>query len=390
MMEDQHKAKDVDSAGPEVTVLFPCFNEEAAIGGCVEQSIQVMQEAGINGEVLVVDNASTDRSPDIARESGARVVREERKGYGSAYLRGFSEARGQIIIMLDADGTYPAEMIPDFVQAMRDGDVEMVIGNRFAGKMEQDAMPLLNRYVGNPILSGMTRLLYRVSLKDIHCGMRGIRRSVIPRLSLQTPGMEFATEMIVKALDHELRFKQLDIPYRPRIGDSKLSPLRDAWRHVEYMLVFAPVTFFIMPGFLLYLFGMAIQLFLLAGPKWFGFHTWDVHTNIAGLAAAMTGMTLMVLGMVSCAQAWSVKMRFRHSRIARWIASRGDPFIRLLGLTFFLLGLGTWLYITVTWWLSDFGALSAMPILTLATILLSSGLELLGAAFLVHVISLSD
>jgi len=390
MMEEPHKAKEVDSAGPEVTVLFPCFNEEAAIGDCVKQSIQVMRDADISGEVLVVDNASTDRSPDIARECGARVVREERKGYGSAYLRGFSEARGQFIIMLDADGTYPAEMIPDFVQAMRDEDVEMVIGNRFAGKMERDAMPLLNRYVGNPILSGMTRLLYRVNLKDIHCGMRGIRRSVIPRLSLQTPGMEFATEMIVKALDHELRFKQLDIPYRPRIGDSKLSPLRDAWRHVEYMLVFAPVTLFIMPGFLLYLFGMSIQLFLLAGPQWLGFHTWDVHTNIAGLAAAMTGMTLMVLGMVSCAQAWSVKMRFRHSPIARWIANKGDPFIRLLGLTFFMLGLGTWLYITVTWWLSDFGALSAMPILTLATILLSSGLELLGAAFLVHVISLSD
>ena len=372
---------------PEVTVLFPCLDEEQAIGGCVSDALGVLQEAGLQGEVLVVDNASTDRSAEIARERGARVVTEERRGYGSAYLRGLEEARGDYIVMLDADGTYPVEMVPEFVQRMRDG-AQLVIGNRFAGKMDREAMPLLNRYVGNPILSGMTRLLYRVRLRDIHCGMRGIRRDVVPGLELQTPGMEFATEMIVKALDHGLTFEQVGIPYRPRVGESKLHPLRDAWRHVEYMLVFSPLLLFLLPGLLLYLFGVAVQLVLLFGPRLIFFRVWGVHTNLAGLAASMTGMTLMVLGMVSCAQAWSIKMRFRHSPVSRWIARRGHRWIRMIGLGFFLSGLGMWTSIIIAWWRSGFGELAAMSYLSLATTLLASGLELVGASFLVHVISL--
>jgi glycosyltransferase involved in cell wall biosynthesis len=375
---------------PDVTVLYPCLNEEQAIGDCVRSAREVLETAGLRGEVLVVDNDSTDRSAEIARESGARVVLEKRRGYGSAYLRGFKEARGKYVVMLDADGTYPVQMIPQFVAAMRDEGAEMVIGNRFAGQMARQAMPLLNRYVGNPVLSGMTRLLYRVGLKDIHCGMRGIRREVIPRLMLQTPGMEFATEMIVKALDHGLKFVQLGIPYAPRVGPSKLHPLRDAWRHVEYMLVFSPVTLFLLPGALLYLVGLGIQLLLLTGPKALFFHTWDVHTNLAGLATSMTGMTLIVLGTVSCAQAWSVKMRFRHSAVARWVARQGDRWIRTIGIAFFLVGFFMWASIIVIWWRSNFGELAAMSYLALATMLLASGLEMIGAAFLVHVISLRD
>ncbi len=371
----------------EVTVLFPCLNEEAAIAGCVTAARNSLQDAGIRGEVLVVDNGSTDRSASLAEAAGARVVGESRRGYGSAYLRGMGEARGEHIILLDADGTYPSEMIGDFHRLLQDG-AELVMGNRFAGRMEEGAMPFLNRYLGNPVLSGMTRLLFRVGLKDIHCGMRGIRKTSLPPLALQTPGMEFATEMIVKALDQDLRVVEVGIPYRPRIGESKLMPLRDAWRHVEYMLVFSPALLFLWPGAALLLAGLGIQILLLAGPRMVFFHTWDVHTSLAGVAACLTGSTLLGLGTVCTAYAWSIGMRFRHSPLARLLGRTGDRPLRVLGLSLLLTGGGMWAAVALQWFLTGFGALAAVAYLALATSLLAAGLGLLGAAFLIHIIRL--
>lgn len=376
-----------DPAELEVTVVYPCLNEEEAIGGCVDAALAVLRSSGLRGEVLVVDNASTDRSGEIAAAHGARVVVETRRGYGSAYLRGFAEARGRYIVMLDADGTYPVEQVPAFVALLRQG-ADMVVGNRFSGAMEKSAMPFLNRYLGNPVLSGMTRLLYRLRLMDIHCGMRGIRREALPALELRTPGMEFATEMIVKAADHDLKIREVGIPYRPRVGESKLNPLRDAWRHVEYMLVFAPATLFLLPGLLLFLFGLGTQLLLLSGPREVLFRTWHFHTNLAGLAATMTGATLIALGIVSCAVAWSMQMRFRHSPVARWVATLKGRTIRLAGLALALTGATIWVSIAARWILSGGGTLDALPSLSLATSLLAAGVETLGVAFIVHVIGL--
>ena len=386
--ENAHGAVNAGAVPIDVSVVFPCLNEERAIGECVDQAIEVLARAGLVGEVLVVDNDSSDRSAEIAAAHGARVARERRRGYGSAYQRGFAEARGRFIVMLDADGTYPVELVPEFVCLMRDEGADMVVGNRFGGAMERDAMPFLNRYLGNPVLSGTTRLLYRLSLKDIHCGMRGIRREVLPALGLQTPGMEFATEMIVKAADQDLRIREIDIPYRPRMGESKLNPIRDAWRHLEYMLVFSPVSLFLGPGLLLFLAGLAVQLILFSGPRAVFFRTWDIHTNLAGLAASLIGATLLVLGLVSCAVASSVNMRFRHSPIARWVARIRGQRIRALGIITAVFGAGLWLSTISQWMLSGAGALDAIPRLSLATTLLASGLELLGATFIVHVIGL--
>jgi glycosyltransferase involved in cell wall biosynthesis len=380
--------KDYPSSEPggglDVTVVMPCLNEEAAIGECVERALEVLRQAGISGEVLVVDNASEDRSAEIAEACGARVVTEPRRGYGNAYLRGFREARGKYLIMLDADGTYPVEKIPDFLRVLVEERADLVIGNRFSGQMEKKAMPWPNRYIGNPVLSGLTRFLYRVWLKDIHCGMRGVRKSALEDLSLQMPGMEFATEMIVKALDRKLAVRQLDIPYRRRIGESKLRPLRDAWRHVEYMLVFSPAKFFLWPGMLLFGLGLLTQVVLLSGPQPFLFRTWDVHTGLAGLVLSFVGITLLILGMISCSLAWSVRMMFRHSALSRWVAQKGGRWSRIIGIIFFLLGVGTWLFIFINWSLRGFGKLSALPILTLATTLLTSGLSLVSASFVVH------
>ena len=371
-----------------VSIIFPALNEEAAIARCVEQATHALARAGLHGEVVVVDNRSTDRTAEVAARAGARVVTEPRPGYGAACLRGLREARGECLLLLDADGTYPAEMVAEFVHAMREGGADIVLGNRFGGLMERGSMPLLNRYVGNPILSGMTRILFRAPLTDIHCGMRGIRRDRVAALDLRMPGMEFATEMLVKALDQGMNIGELTIPYRPRLGPSKLRPLRDAWRHTEYMFIFSPSMLFLWPGALLYLLGTGLQVLLVSGPRMLLFRTWDVHTNLAGLAAALIGSTLIVLGVVAAAFAWSIGMRFRHSPVARALARGGDRPVRIAAILLALTGGGMWGWVIVRWVASGFGSLAAVPYLSLATTLLASGLELLVAAFLVHIMQM--
>ena len=371
-----------------VTVLFPCLNEEDAIGGCVDRAREALEAAGLTGEVLVIDNNSTDGSAEIALLHGARVVRERRRGYGSAYLRGFREALGEYVVMLDADGTYPAEMLGDFVRLLREG-ADLVVGNRFAGKMDRRAMPLMNRYVGNPILSGLTRGLFRVHLKDIHCGMRAFRREKMLDIELRMPGMEFATEMIVKSLDADLVVREVGIPYRPRIGESKLNPVRDAWRHIEYMLIFSPALLFMLPGLLLTVFGLAIQGWLVAGPHAFWFRTWNVHTNVAGLAASLFGFTLLTFGMITAAYAWANGMRFRHSAATRLVATRAETPSRYLGLAMVVMGLSWWLILAGKWVASHFGELAEVGSMAFATTLLTGGLELIGAAFIIHLIRLT-
>lgn len=371
-----------------VSIVLPALNEEAAIAGCVRQAMDALGRIGLRGEVVVIDNGSTDRTAEIARRGGARVVSEPRPGYGAACRRGLQEARGEFVLLLDADATYPVEMVGEFVRAMRDEDADVVLGNRFGGLMERGAMPPLNRYIGNPLLSGMTRVLFRAPLTDIHCGMRGVRRQRIAALDLRMPGMEFATEMLVKALDQGLRIREVTIPYRPRLGPSKLRPLRDAWRHAEYMLVFSPSLLFLWPGVLLFFGGTTLQFLLLSGPRMLLFRPWDMHTSLAGLAAALAGSTLLVLGLVASAFAWSIGMRFRHSPVARAVARGGDRPVRLAGAVLALAGASMWITEIGRWAASGFGALAAVPYLSLASTLFASGLELLVASFLVHVIRL--
>jgi glycosyltransferase involved in cell wall biosynthesis len=369
----------------EVSVIYPCLNEEQAIGDCVRRAAQMLAESGLVGEVLVIDNGSTDRSAERASAAGARVVHEPRRGYGSAYRRGFKEARGTFLVLLDADGTYPIESATQFVELLKQG-ADLVCGNRFAGLMESGSMPWLNRYVGNPVLSTLTRLLFRLPVRDIHCGMRAVRRDVVDKLNLKTTGMEFATEMIVKTLDHGFRLEETSIVYRPRIGNSKLSRFRDAWRHIEYMLVFSPSVLFLWPGLLLLGGGVLVQLLLLWGPRAFLFHVWNVHTNLFGLAAALVGTTLLVMGSVGVAFATNVGMRFRHSPLARKVSEAGDKPIRRIGIAAALAGTLIWAVITARWIASGFAGLEAIPILTLGTTLLTMGFELVATAFLVNLI----
>jgi hypothetical protein len=279
----------------EVSVVIPCLNEEETIEQVVSAAHAGLAAAGVTGEVVVVDNASEDRSAELARANGAVVVYEPHRGYGSAYLSGLATARGRYVVMADADGTYPLELISTFVERLRNG-ADLVIGSRFKGSIDPGAMPWPNRYIGNPILTGMLNLLFRSGVSDAHCGLRAIRSDALPKLKLSATGMEFASEMLIKAGKRRLRVEEIPIDYHRRGGESKLSPASDAWRHVRLMLVHSPTFLFTVPGGLATLIGL-IGLTVLAclpglGDPWTG-------ASVAFAMLAIVGVGVIQLGLFS-------------------------------------------------------------------------------------------
>src|SRR5205823_2286558 len=268
-----------DRIGPLVSVVIPCLNEEQSIECCVTAALEQFERMGIAGEVIVADNDSEDDSAHLAERAGARVVVERRRGYGSAYLAGFAASRGRYIVMADADLTYDFEEIPRFIAALEDG-AEMVIGDRM-DNIQPGAMPWLHRYVGNPILTGLLNLFFRTGISDAHCGMRALRRDVLPRLDLRTTGMEFASEMVIRASKEQLRIAEFPIEYHPRGGESKLSSVRDGWRHLRFLLVHSPTHLFILPGALLAGVGTFIVVLVGGGLDLFG-RAWRLHALLGG------------------------------------------------------------------------------------------------------------
>ena len=223
---------------PLISVVITCLDEAQGVGKCVDKALRALGVMRAPGEVIVVDNGSTDASAEVAARAGARVVHERRRGYGAAYLRGFREARGKYLVMGDADDSYDFLDIPRFIAPLSRDGFDMVVGTRLRGNILPGAMPWTHRWIGNPILSGMLRLFFHTRISDSHCGMRSFTRDAFDRMHLRTQGMEFASEIIVNALRESLRIHEVAITYHPREGASKLSGLRDAWRHVRFMLVY--------------------------------------------------------------------------------------------------------------------------------------------------------
>ena len=246
---------------PEVSVLIPCLNEEEAIEGVVEDAFEGLRRAGVRGEVLVIDNGSEDRSVAVAAEAGATVVHEPRRGYGSAYLAGLDAARGRYVVMADGDGTYDLRELGEFIDRLQNG-ADMVLGTRLKGEIEPGAMPWSHRYIGNPILTGMLRLFFGRVVSDAHCGLRAVKRDAATDLGLSATGMEFASEMVIKAAKQGLEIDEIEITYRPRVGESKLNSFRDAWRHVRFMLVYSPTFLFAVPGGLMLVVGLGALTWL--------------------------------------------------------------------------------------------------------------------------------
>ncbi|MGH2803650.1 MAG: glycosyltransferase family 2 protein, partial [Thermoleophilaceae bacterium] len=262
----------------KVSVVIPCLNEAGSIERCVERARHALDGQGWRGEVIVADNGSEDGSADLAKAAGALVVHEPRRGYGSAYLAGFAAATGDYIVMADADLTYDFGDIPRFVEEL-DGGADLVMGDRMRG-IQPGAMPWLHRYVGNPALTGILNLFFRTGVRDAHCGMRAVRREALPRLDLRTTGMEFASEMVIRAGKAGLAISEVPIHYHPREGDSKLSSFRDGWRHLRFLLVHSPNWLFIVPGAVLAAFGVIVSLTVLLEIQVLG-REWDLHAMVA-------------------------------------------------------------------------------------------------------------
>jgi glycosyltransferase involved in cell wall biosynthesis len=287
---------------PRVSVVIPCLNEAPSIAQCVRRAREVLEAERVGTEVIVVDNGSDDDSAELARAAGAVVIEEPRRGYGSAYLAGFAAARGDYIVMVDADLTYDVREIPRFLQQL-EGGAELVVGNRMAN-IEPGAMPWLNRYIGNPLLSGFLNLLYRTRIGDAHCGLRALRRDLLPRLGLHSTGMEFASEMVIRASQEGANVRELPIALHPRAGTSKLSPWRDGWRHLRLMLVYQPNFLFLLPGLVMLLAGVLSMLLVLTDVPLFG-HRFFIHTLIGGSLLVVCGSQLIAFAL--CARVYALQ-----------------------------------------------------------------------------------
>jgi len=366
---------------PEISVVIPCLNEEGAVGAVVDQAWEGIRRSGRSGEVIVVDNASTDRSADVAAEHGAMVVREERPGYGSAYLAGLAHAEGAFIVMGDADETYPLRELAPFVDRLAAGD-DLVMGSRFQGTIHGEAMPWLNRHVGNPILTGLLNVLFGVKITDAHCGMRAVRRDALATLDLHSTGMEFASEMIFKAYRRDLRVSEIPIDYYPRVGESKLNRFGDAWRHVKFMLLYSPSWLYFVPGLVLLLLGALGAVALATGPVTILGRTWQIHTLFACIAAVLLGTQIVQLGVFARAFA-AAHLGETDALIER---ARGRMSIErglALGGSLLLTGLAIVTVIFVGWALDGFGALSHEYTTAIGFTLVAVGTQVvLGSFFL--------
>jgi glycosyltransferase involved in cell wall biosynthesis len=367
-----------------VSVVIPCLNEEGNIERCVRRALAVMDEARLPGEVVVADNDSHDASAELAAAAGARVVHEPRRGYGSAYLAGLGAARGRYIVMADADLTYDFGEIPKFVEQLEAGG-ELVMGDRM-DNIQPGAMPWLHRYVGNPILTGVLNLFFRTGVSDAHCGMRAVRREVLPRLDLRTTGMEFASEMVIRAAKEKLDIREFPIEYHPRGGESKLSSFRDGWRHLRFLLVHSPTHLFVVPGAGMAVLGVLATLVALFNLELFG-RQWDLHAMIAGTLLTIIGTQVLALGLCAHAygayfmnerDAWFDRMRARFRLEHGLLAGGGAAFAGLL----------IALWIVVKWVDRGFGELSEQKLAVLASMLLIAGLQVFFTSFLLSILGL--
>jgi glycosyltransferase involved in cell wall biosynthesis len=367
-----------------VSVVIPCLNEEASIARCVTEARRAIEGEGWDGEVIVANNGSDDRSAELAREAGALVIHEPRRGYGSAYRAGFAAAQGDYIVMADADLTYDFADIPRFVSKLDEG-ADLVMGDRMSG-IQPGAMPWHHRYVGNPILTGILNLFFRTGVRDAHCGMRAVRRSALPELDLRTTGMEFASEMVIRAGKERLAIEEVPIHYHPREGESKLSSFRDGWRHLRFLLVHSPTWLFIVPGTVMAVLGSLASVLVLFQIDVFG-RAWDLHTMVAAALLMIVGTQVLALGL--CAHAYGTYFMgekdpwFDRMR-ARFKLEHG----LLLGGVVIFAGVCVGAVILGIWIDRGFGALSEERLAVLAAALVIVGIQIFFSSFLISIIGL--
>ena len=293
----------------EVSVVLPCLDEARTVGTCVRKALAALEKLGVRGEVVVVDNGSDDGSAEIARRAGARVVHEPERGYGSALMRGIEAARGEWVIIADADDSYDLTELAPFVNGLRSG-ADLVMGSRRLGEIHDGAMPWLHRRIGNPFLSGILRLFFRGGVSDAHCGLRAFSRHAYDRMQLKTTGMEFASEMVIKAVLGRMRVEEVPVTLRPdgRDRPPHLRTFRDGWRHLRFMLLFSPTALFLVPGLLCMGLGALPLVLLGAGPRTFAGMTFDIHYMVLGSLLTILGFQIALTGLFAKAYSHSARL----------------------------------------------------------------------------------
>jgi hypothetical protein len=378
----------------ELSIVMPCLNEAETIGLCIGKALAALRQHQIVGEVIIADNGSTDNSVEIAEQCGARVVHVPHKGYGAALTAGFRAAAGRYIIMGDSDDSYDFGEIWPFLKLLRQGD-QVVMGTRIRGKILPGAMPALHRYFGNPVLTGLGNLFFHTRLSDYHCGMRGFDRQLMLDLQLRTPGMEFATEMIVKAALHKYSISEVPITYHPdgRTRAPHLRTWRDGWRHLRFMLLLSPAWTFLYPGLLLVVLGVIGMAITLPGTFVIGAIGLDVHTLLVSGVAVIVGFQILTFWLAARLFAASISL-IPLSR-AMFKIVKGAP----LGIglvtsgTLITLGIIPLTLSIEQWGNVSFGALNYQVVLRQlipGLVLIALGVQALVASFIVSLLNFAE
>jgi len=387
---------DADKLEPlELSVVMPCLNESLTLGICVKKAMDAIKRLGIRGEVIVADNGSTDGSQAIATDLGARVVPIRTRGYGSALRGGIAAARGEFVIMGDSDDSYDFTQLGPFLDKLKEGEGnDLVMGNRFKGGIKPGAMPFLHQFLGNPGLSWLGRLFFGCPVGDFQCGLRGFRKNAIDKLELQTSGMEFSTEMVVKATLYKLRIAEIPTTLSPDGRDRAphLRTWRDGWRYLRFLLLYSPRWLFLYPGIALFLLGAAISIWLLPGPRTVGAATFDYHTLLFGAMAILIGFESVNFAVFSRMFATTERLLPEDPRLTRMYRYITLEVGLIAGGLLILAGAGMWIFGLSYWQAHQFGPLDpekTLRIVIPAFVSLTLGVQIVLSSFFMSVLGLA-
>jgi len=392
LASEKSQSERVDTSVPvAVSVVIPCLNEATSLGSCIDKAVTAFRAAGLAGEVIVADNGSTDGSMQIAEERGARVVRVEERGYGSALRAGIAAARGPFIVMGDADDSYDFGEVPKFAEMLRQG-YDVVMGNRFRGEIKPKAMPWHHKYIGNPGLTALLNLFFRTGIGDSHCGMRGFTRAVYERMDLRSTGMEFASEFVIKAAQLKARITEIPITLWPdkRGRPPHLRSFRDGWRHLRFMLLYAPNWLFLLPGGALLAAGLFLVFWLLPGPRQISPRViLDIHTMIFGVMFTLLGVQILSIG--SFAKVFSYAERFDRNPVSlkRLLKRVKLETGLLVGGSLFLAGFAGCAWVAWKWAASGFGPLHEVRKVLFWSMWLFIGAQVTFASFFLSMLGIS-
>jgi hypothetical protein len=374
----------------EVSVVIPSLNEVQSIAYCVDKALAAFSAANIHGEVVVPDNGSTDGSIEVAEQHGARVVHAELRGYGNALRKGIEEARGEFIIMGDGDDSYDFSEVPRFVAKWREG-YEVVMGNRFQGDIKPGAMPWHHKYVGNPVLSGLLRMLFRTHIGDSHCGMRGFTKDVYRRMDLRTTGMEFASELVIKAAKLGARMAEIPITLWPdkRGRPPHLRSFRDGWRHLRFMAMYAPNWLFLGPGAVMAGVGLGLVLWLLPGQRQVGKAVLDIHTMLFGMIFVLLGVQIWFIGLFAKVFSYTERFDPQGRSLERWLKGVTLEQGLVAGAALTLIGLAGDVWVLWQWVRSGFGPLNEIRSVIFWSLWLFVGVQTVFSSFFLSMLGIS-